>query len=289
VHAGIYFGLVGATIGSFFSEDSPAGGAVPLGLAAGLGAGLAAPRLFNRLSWHDGQVRTMGAASVWGGVIGGFFADSVKTSGTNGRQVLVGASLGATAGAAGGVLLARKNNYTTGDIALVDTFAGMGAVGGLTIGMLMQPAETEAYSVNSIIGTASGVVVGLIAAPKTNTTPRRMLRVAGASAIGGAVPFLLYAGLYDKSSQADERLTGFLSSAGLIAGAWLGFRMTRDMDRDLDVLPGGKKREVEDAPPALVSRHSDGRWGHGALTLQPLSQTLAPQRGMTVPLLGGAF
>jgi len=28
----------------------------------------------------------------------------------------------------------------------------------------------------------------------TNTTPRRMVRVAGFAAIGGAAPFLLYAG-----------------------------------------------------------------------------------------------
>jgi hypothetical protein len=288
VHSGLYLGLLGATVGAFFSEDSPAGGAIPAGLAAGLGGALVGPRVFGRLGWHDGQVRTAGAASVWGGVIGGFFADSVKTSGSNSREVLVGASIGATIGGVGGALLARKNNFTKGDIALVDTLAGIGAVGGLTIGMLMQPAETEAYSVNSIVGTTSGLVIGLIAAPKTNTTPRRMARVAGLSALGGAIPFLLYAGVYDKDSAGDERLTGFLSSAGLVAGAWLGFRMTRNMDGDMEVLPG-KKREVDDAPVALVSRHSDGRWAHGALAVQPLSQALAPQRGMAVPLFGAAF
>src|SRR5689334_22813684 len=197
VHAGLYAGLRGATIGAFFDDDTPAGGAVPVGLVAGVAAGLAAPRLVSRLAWHDGQVRTAGAASVWGGVIGGFFADSVKTDGTTGREVMVGASIGATVGLAGGVLLARRNKLTAGDVALVDTFAGMGAVGGLTLGMLMQPVESEAYSVNSIIGTAGGVLVGLIAAPQTNTTQRRMLRVAGASALGGAIPFLLYAGIYD--------------------------------------------------------------------------------------------
>jgi hypothetical protein len=287
-HAGLYFGLLGATVGSFVSQDTPASGAIPLGLAAGLGAGLYAPRLAGRLSWHDGQVRTMGAASVWGGVIGGFFADSVKTKESSSREVLVGASIGATAGAVGGALLARKDHYTKGDIALVDTLAGIGAAGGLTMGMLMQPAETEAYSVNAIVGTTGGVIVGLIAAPRTNTTQRRMVRVAGASALGGAIPFLLYAGIYDEGSAGDERLTGFLSSAGLVAGAWLGFRLTRGMDSDQDVLPG-KKPEVDDAPPSLVSRHSDGRWAPGALTIQPLSQALAPQRGMAVPLVGVAF
>jgi hypothetical protein len=288
VHAGLYVGLLGATVGSFFSQDEPAGGAVPVGLATGLVAGLIAPRVFNRLSWHDGQVRTMGAASVWGGVIGGLFADSVETTGTSARQILVGASIGATAGAAVGALLARKDHFTRGDIALVDTLGGIGAASGLTIGMLMQPAETEAYSVNSIIGAASGVLVGMIAAPQTNTTQRRMVRVAAVSALGGAIPFLLYAGIYSKDSAADERVTGLLASGGLVAGAWLGFRMTRNLDVDRDVLPG-KKREVDDAPPSLVSRHSDGRWTQGVPAIQPLSQALAPQRGMALPLLGAAF
>jgi hypothetical protein len=152
----------------------------------------------------------------------------------------------------------------------------------------MQPAESEAYSVNAILGTAGGVLVGLIAAPKTNTTQRRMLRVAGASALGGAVPFLLYAGIRDDGGVGDERITGLLSSAGLVAGAWLGFRLTRGMDVDRDVHPR-KPREVEDAPPALLSRHSDGRWTHGGLAVQPLSQTLAPQRGMAMPLVGVTF
>jgi hypothetical protein len=230
----------------------------------------------------------MGAASVWGGVIGGLFADSVETTGTSARQILVGASIGATAGAAVGALLARKDHFTRGDIALVDTLGGIGAASGLTIGMLMQPAETEAYSVNSIIGAASGVLVGMIAAPQTNTTQRRMVRVAAVSALGGAIPFLLYAGIYSKDSAADERVTGLLASGGLVAGAWLGFRMTRNLDVDRDVLPG-KKREVDDAPPSLVSRHSDGRWTQGVPAIQPLSQALAPQRGMALPLLGAAF
>jgi hypothetical protein len=288
VHAGLYFGLLGSTIGAFFDDDTPAGGAVPVGIVAGLAAGLYAPRVFNRLKWNDAQIRTMGSISSWGGVVGGFFADSVKTSDTSARQVLVGSTIGATVGAVGGALIARRNNFTTGDIALVDTLAGMGAIGGLTIGMLMQPAEGEAYSVNSIIGTIGGTLIGMVAAPQTNTTPRRMLRVAGWSAAGGAIPFLLYAGLYDKSSTADERVTGFLSSAGLLAGAWIGFRLTRKMDLDKDVLPS-KKQLRDDAPLALLNRHSDGRWTPGALSLQPLSQTLAPQRGMSLPILGATF
>jgi len=134
------------------------------------------------------------------------------------------------------------------------------------------------------------VIAGLVAAPNTNTTPRRMLRVAGLSAAGGAVPFLLYAGIHDKSSTADERVVGLLSTAGLVVGAYVGFRLTRDLDVDLDV-QGGKHEAtpVDDAPAAVLGRHSDGRWTLGMLGVQPLSRELAPQPGLAMPLVGAAF
>ncbi len=287
VHAGLYLGLIGTTIGAFFSDESPARGAVPAGLATGAAGAVFLPQLVDKLHWNEAQLRTTGSASVWGGVIGGLFGDIAKKRNTTSRQVLVGASVGATAGGVAGALLARDNNYTPGDIALVDTFAGMGAVGGLTLGMLMQPVESEAYSVNAALGAAGGTVVGLVAAPQTNTTPRRMARVAAVAAIGGAAPFLLYAGIHDGSKSSDERAVGALSSIGLVAGAYIGFRMTRDLDVDQDRSP--KKKSDEDAPPSLIGRSSSGRWELGTPAIQPLSRQLAPQAGMSMSLLGGTF
>ena len=288
VHGALYAGLLGATVGSFFSHDNPAAGAVPSGIVTGAAAALFVPRIFDRMKWNDAQVRTLGASTVWGGVVGGLIADIGKLQNTNVWQVLVGSSIGATVAGAGGFFLAREDRFTTGDVALMDTFAGLGAVGGLTIGMLMQPAETEAYSLNSIFGIGGGLIVGMIAAPQTNTTPRRMLRVAGLSAAGGALPFLLYAGIHDSSSHADERVTGLLSSIGLVGGAWLGFYLTRNLDRDKDVLPN--KHHSEDDPPlALVSHGARSGWQVGALAIQPLAPQLSSQRGMAVPLLGGSW
>lgn len=287
VHAGLYLGLIGTTIGSFFSDESPARGAVPAGLATGAAGAVFVPQLIDKLKWNEAQIRTAGSGSVWGGVIGGLFGDIAKKRNTTSREVLVGASVGATAGGVAGALLARDNHYTPGDIALVDTFAGMGAVGGLTLGMLMQPVESEAYSVNSALGAAGGIVVGLVAAPQTNTTPRRMARVAAAAAIGGAAPFLLYAGIHDGAKTSDERAVGALSSIGLVAGAYVGFRMTRGMDAGLDRSP--RKKADEDAPPALVGRSSSGSWQLGTPAIAPLSRQLAPQPGMAMSLLGGAF
>jgi len=287
IHSGLYVGLLGATVGSFFDDGNPAGGAVPVGIGVGAFAGFYMPTLLDKLKWNEAQVRTMGSGTVWGGVIGGLFADIGKTEGTTGREVLVGASIGATLGGAGGALLARDNRYSPGDIALVDTFAGIGAVGGLTIGMLMQPVEGEAYSLNAVLGATGGIITGLIAGPQTNTTPRRMARVAGMAALGGGVPFLLYAGIHDRTSTADERVTGALSSIGLVGGAWLGFYLTRNMDVDKDISP--KRPQDNDAPPSIVGRSSSGKWGLGALTVQPLSPQLSPQHGMAIPVVGGAW
>lgn len=287
VHGGLYLGLIGASIGSLFSEEHPAGGAVPLGIVGAAGGAMLVPRVLGK-RFNEAQIRTVGSGSVWGGVIGGLFADTVKVTGTTSRHVLLGASIGSTVGLVAGAGLARRDELTRGDVALIDTLAGIGTIGGLTMGMLMQPAEGEAYGVNSILGAAGGVVVGLIAAPKTNTTPRRMLRVAGAAAIGGGAPFLLYAAIYDGTSSADERVVGALSTVGLVGGLVVGLRLTRTMDVDLDVREGAE-RPVDDAPAAVIGRHSDGRWALGEPGIQPLSALLAPQPGMSVSLVGGTF
>lgn len=290
VHGGLYAGLIGTTIGSFFSKDTPVGGAIPVGIVMGVVGGLYLPRVTEQLGWNEAQIRTAGAGSVWTGVVGGLIADAVKISGTTAREVLVGSSIGSTVGLLAGAGLATRNNYTAGDIALVDTLTGIGVFGGFTIGMLMQPVESEAYSVNAVLGAAAGIVVGLVAAPNTNTTPRRMLRVAGLAAAGGAAPFLLYAGIHTNDSTNDERVTGLLSTVGLVVGAYVGLRLTRDMDVGLDVQEGAKsKKPVDDAPVAVVGRHSDGRWTLGMLGISPLSTQLAPQPGLAMPLLGGAF
>ena len=289
VHGALYGGLLGTTIGSFLTSDAPATGAIPGGLALGAAGALALPVLVDRLHWTEAEVRTVGASTVWGGVVGGLLADIGKLHGTTAREVLVGSSIGATVAGVGGYALMRSMKLTRGDVALVDTFAGMGAIGGLTVGMLMQPVESEAYSLNSVLGITGGVIVGLVAAPQINTTPRRMLRVAGMAALGGAAPFLLYAAIHSSTSTVDERVTGLLSSGGLVVGAWLGFRFTRGMDEGLDTLDGKRHAAVEDAPIALVGRSSDGRWGLGGLGIAPLSPALAPQHGMAVQLLGAAF
>lgn len=293
VHGGLYGGVLGATIGAYANSDNPASVAVPLGIATGLGAALLARKLARRQTWDAAQIRTTGSMNLWGGVLGGFFGQAVTGAGDDksptATGVLLGASIGATAGLLTGAALAKNHRLTTGDVALVDTLAGIGTIGGLTMGMLMQPVQNEAYAVNAILGGAGGIVVGVIAGPMTNTTQRRMLRVAGLSAAGGALPFLLYAGIYSSDSRGDERLVGALSSLGLVGGAYLGFRLTRGMDAGLDVNEHAKPGS-DDAPAAALRRSSDGTWAAGGLVLQPLSPTLATnQRGLALTLFGASF
>ena len=289
VHAGLAGGLLGAAIGSWFDSNNPAAGAVPMGIVGGAVAALFVPRLLR--SWDEAKVRTVGSGTLWGGAIGGLFSEIVLGSNDrspSGGGILVGASLGAAAGGVGGWLLTRSRPLTRGDVALVDTMAGIGTVGGLTLGMLMQPAQTEAYSLNAMLGAMAGVTVGLIAAPQTNTTPRRMLRVAGLAAAGGVAPFLLYAAINDSSTDSDERLAGALSTLGLVGGAWLGFYLTRNMDVGLDV-PDGVTPKSADAPPAVVGRASDGTWQLGGLGLMATPPALTNRTSVSLTLLGGRF
>jgi hypothetical protein len=288
VHGAVFGGVLGATIGGFIGGDNPASVAVPVGIVTGIGSGLLARRLVKRLDWDEAQVRTAGSLSLWGGAVGGLFAGAVSGADEgppSAKGIMLGASIGETVGLAAGVALARKRKFTRGDVALVDTLAGIGTAGGLTMGMLMQPAEPEAYAVNAIIGAAGGVVVGMIAAPQSNTTPRRMLRVAGLAAAGGALPFLLYAGIYDADTDSDEQVVGLLSTAGLIGGAYLGFRLTRNMDSGLDV----HASEMADAPAAAVGRNSDGSWTFGRIGFQRTPRTLSTTSETTLTLVGATF
>lgn len=292
VHGAVFGGVLGAMLGTVLSDDDEgqAAGALLGGIGGGIGGGYLGIKLAERLAWNEAQIRTVGSGGTWGAAIGAFIGDiGTGLEGTSFRQILISAGVGSIVGSLAGAGLASKDNYTRGDLALVDTFAGMGAVGGLTLGMVMQPVESEAYSLNAAVGTAGGVVVGLLAAPETNTTQRRMLRVAGASALGGLIPFLLYAAISDDTINDDEQAIGFLSTSGLVLGAYLGFRWTRGMDDGKDVKTD-ENAEKDDAPPAAVMRDSAGHWRLGSIVPRALSRTLDDrQRGTTFTLLGGSF
>jgi hypothetical protein len=204
-------------------------------------------------------------AGVMGALIGGFIGDAatadvdpveidgddVNTEDSGG--VVGGALLGAIGGLAIGYGFRRSEWMTTDDIAVIDSFAGMGLAGSLSMGALMQPEESEAYSVNAVFGLGGGALVGFLTAKRRDISARRMGRVDLYAFAGAVVPWAIFAA---SDGDADgAQYAGFFSMVGLAGGAWLGFRTTRDWDRG---------PAATDAPPALVRRGSDGRWSAGA-------------------------
>jgi hypothetical protein len=285
VHGGLYGGLIGATLGGL--ADDSAGVEAVVGAAGAAAGAYFLPRLLTRYSVE--QVRTIGSASVWGGAIGGLLADvTTGLASTSPRQVLIGATLGSTAATAGGLYLARRRTFTRGDVALIDTLTSIGAAGGLTLGLAMQPVESEGYSLNAVLGATAGIVTGFVAAPQTETTQRRMLRVAGGAAAGGAAPWLVYLAFADSETNNDEQVFGLLSTAGLLVGAYFGLRWTRGMDAGKDVHDiHGAPLTVDDSPPALLRRSSRGQLAFGSLGMR--TTAAAPQTAYVFDVLAGRF
>jgi hypothetical protein len=221
-------------------------------------------------------------------VTGGFFGDAVTAdlsgeADPGGGGVVVGALLGGLGGLVVGLALRNNRWMTDDDIVVIDSFAGMGLLGSLSLGALMKPAHAEAYSVNAVIGTAGGAVVGGLVAHRHDLSARRMARVDVWAAAGALTPWLIFAAA--GGDRDDAQVAGFFSLAGLVGGAWIGLRTTRGWDER--PTPG-----LADAPPAMIRRDSDGAWSLGAPALRPAQDSrLGPVLGTSaaVGILGGRF
>jgi len=229
-------------------------------------------------------------AGAMGALIGGFIGDAatadvdpievdgddVDTEDAGG--IVGGALLGALGGLAVGAAF-RKSEWMTGDdIVVIDSFAAMGLVGSLSLGALMQPEEGEAYSINAVFGLGGGALTGYLVAKRRDLSGRRMGRVDLWAATGAVIPWLIFA--TGDGTADDAQYAGFFSMAGMVGGAWLGFRTTRSWD--------GPARQT-DAPPALVRRGSDGDWSTGAPGLRPAEDPrLGPVlgRGLAADVVG---
>lgn len=218
---------------------------------------------------------------VGGAVAGGLFADLVTgLDGTNEDQVFTGIILGA---AAGGIMARALGNaeLTRGDYALVNSMTAWGLTGSLMFAFALDPAEGEAFSLNGVVGTAGGYIIGHIAARKTDVSGPRMARVNLAAFAGAAAPWLIYAAASDDSTGDDEQAFGFLSTAGLIGGIYLGFRWTRSMKSGSAV----EQAEYDRVPVALFQHGRSGGWRAGGLALNPVQGG----HGRTLSLVGAAW
>jgi hypothetical protein len=236
----------------------------------------------------------LGHSIVIGGVIGGFFGD-VVTADIDGTEIdgdpedtedsggiVGGVLLGAVGGLALGMVLRKNEWMTRADVTVIDSFTAFGLVGSLSLGAVMDPAESEAYSMNAVLGTGAGLVTGLLVAKKHEISSRRMARVDLWAAAGALAPWLIFTAA--DGDHDGAQVAGVFSLAGLVGGAWLGFRVTRGWD--------GAPAYRDDAPPAVVRRGSDGAWSVGAPSLRPVNDpSLGPAlgKGAAVGLLGARW
>lgn len=220
------------------------------------------------------------AGGVLGGAIaGGLFADVVTgLDGTSEDDVLGGAVLGAAGGALMAYALNKNSQLTEGDHALINSMTAWGLAGSLTFGMAIDPPEGEAYSLNGVLGIAGGYLIGHAAARKSDLSTKRMTRVNLAAFAGALAPWILYAATEDPDSNDDEQAFGFLSTVGLLGGAYLGFRWTRNMK------PGTEALERDPAPVALFRKTQSG-WTAGGIDMKRTQGS----RGATLTLLGGSW
>jgi hypothetical protein len=221
----------------------------------------------------------IGAGVVWGGVAGGLFADVVSgLEDSTADDIAVGSAVGAVGGAVLGAGL-RTGELTLGDAAVIDATAALGTIAAFQLGLAMAPVETEGYTLNGAIGALGGFVVGHLTARRIDVTPARVAKVTALGAAGAALPWLLWAGSSDDTTDDDEQAFGLLSLAGLAGGVYLGVRITHDADDS-----SGR----DDAPVALLRKSERGGWSVGAPSLAPLTTT-GGGRGVAVGLVAGAW
>jgi len=140
---GLYGGLLGATVGAFFSSDSPAKGARP-GRSGRRGRrGVRGARLIDRLALGEAQVRMNRVRDHLGRHDRRPVRDIAKTRAPRRARCWSLRASPRRWQASVAYAVTRTQKLTRGDIALIDTLAGIGAVAASRSAMVMQPVETE--------------------------------------------------------------------------------------------------------------------------------------------------
>ena len=288
----LWGGVVGFTAGLAIAGptdefDNIGGGALLAGIVGGAAGVGAAYYLTRDREVSRGQANGIGLAGVWGATTFGLLADVFTgTTDTTTNQIYKGVALGGLVGTGAGVLYAKRVDPSVGDVAVTNSLMMYGTAGGLLLGVAMDPAESEAYSLNAVFGAVAGLGVGLWASSKIETSSKRMLRVDLGAVAGAAIPWvLLYPLVSDGDSNNDEQAIGFLSTATLAGGAILAYYLTRNMDAK-----DAAKTASMPAMSGLINRDENGQWGVGAPALRPVTNDGGTTSvGMTVGVLGGRW
>ena len=305
VYGGIYGFLAGLALAGPEDEfGQVGGGALVAGVAASAAGMLGAHHLTRRRPYSEGQAAVIGWSGVWSGAFLGYFSDvltGIDNSSTN--EIYKGIAIGGAVGTGLGLALASKLDPSPGDVSLTNSMGMYGMLGSLLLGVAMDPAESEAFSINAMVGTALGLGTGLYAAKRIDTSRRRMLWIDAGAGIGAAAPWILVypfiRGEGDDDSSAQT--VGVLSLIGMFGGGYLAWRLTHKLDRRERI---GKKqlvrrgrpgpgRAVHLPPPGLLQRSADGSWGVGVPSFRPAENPAlaasSAKPGLAIDLLSGRF
>ncbi len=282
-------GASGATGGTDAVPVDPYGNG---GGAGGGEAGSGAAERDHPVGWsrRDARNYSMLSLGAWGALTGGFFGDLVTgvDSSTTGEVVGYGLA-GAAIGVGAGYLYGTRAVPSAGDLALVNSLAGAGTLTGLLLGVAIDPVESEAYSLQGMLGGLAGMGAGFYLTTRLEVSPRRMMWVDAGATGGAAVIWAGYLFFSDSTTNNDEQTAGALSVVALAGGGALTWWLTRHMDDKAP--PGELPGELPVA--ALFARDRHGHWGGGLPLPRPMENpALAPPTGATslgLDLVGGRF
>jgi hypothetical protein len=284
----VYGGLYGFTAGmAVASADT--GDAALLGGLVGAGAGIGAAYLLNRTaSLSSGQASTIAWSGAWAGLAGGILVDLSGIGTSTSEGVTRGVAVGGLLGTGAGWMLASKADPAPGDVALINSLGMYGTATSLLMAVGLAPVEVEGYSLNALLGAGVGIGIGIFAAPRIDVSRQRMLWVDLGAALGAATPWvLIYPAVSDGSSESDQQIVGVLSAVGLLAGGYLAWRLTADMDQTEIV---AQKRLP--AVSGLLQHGPDGAWAVGVPMPRLPDSALGPRApgfSVAVDLLAGEF
>jgi hypothetical protein len=252
-----------------------------------------------------GQGQAIISGGTWGTYTIAMLGDSfsgVDTSSTN--DIFKAMAIGGALGLGGGYLWSRSKP-SEADVSLTNSLGAYGSVAGLQLGAIIQPPESEAYTINAAVGAAGGLALGLFASSRVEISRRRMLRIDLGTLAGAAVAWaVVYPALADDTTNDDEQAAGVISLGTMVAGAYLGWRFTRGMDKRSDTPartsptddPVDDTGDPDDGDfgttSGLLRRARSGRWALAAPLPRPMhNPALGPRMGASVglDLLSGRF
>jgi hypothetical protein len=268
-------GLIGAS-----GPEGDGGGEVLLALAsAGAGAYLAHRVVRNREITQGQSMAVMSGATF--GTAAGIYAAWLGQAPDDSASepFFAGSAIGGLVGLGAGVWIATKKP-DAGDVAFANSLGSYGMVGGLLLGLAMDPAQDRAYGMNALVGTLGGLGVGALLSRKVDVSRRRMAYVDLGVGLGVLTGVIIVGG-----AMGDDADAGRMAGASALAFGALGGVVTWYGTRKLD-----KKRNLQTAarPPALFSRGADGAWGVGLPLPRPVARTGA-DTAWGVDLVSGAW